>query len=666
MADNSIFSIPLSRKRQTSMQGKFIIFSFFLFLLIFIPGSASYMILMERITHNNSGYELMKTVELERFKFEALINSEIAIALKMADSPLIKRYFSNPQDNELEKMAFEEFAAYSRAGMNAAFSVKSVFWVNDTDKIFYTNNNDSYTINPILQDNYWYHMTLYETEKYNFNINYNNDLNTTNLWINAPVFDEYRKPLGIAGTGINLSEFIDTIYRNYSGNADIYFFNETGEITGAKNINLVINKTSIIQELNQNGAEIPAIMNESETIDIRFFKTHAKNGVTVLGAIPALNWYITAVQFFSAGDSLRTGMTVLFIIMMFVIFSVFAVFNIFIARLLEPLNLMINKMSQIAYDWNQNHQIEDRQKDEIKTLSEFIDMTISVMNEKLNAERKAHESEIAKARAEAARQAIISSIEYAGKIQKNMLPPESAFMEAFSDYHCIWKPKDIVGGDMYWIKNFSEGTVLCVFDCTGHGTPGAILTMLVMATFEAVVTDSNYKDTARIVWELEKRFVSGLNVKQTGSDKPEKGLLINDGCDLAVLYIAKDGSVAISAANTNVFICDGIGVTRLKGQKIRIGGAALRSKEEIKVTAIDAKSENKYYIASDGLYEQIGGESGIPFGYDTFEEIILKNHNERQCEISEKIWITFEKYRGNNARRDDFELITFKPKVCDE
>jgi serine phosphatase RsbU (regulator of sigma subunit) len=216
-----------------------------------------------------------------------------------------------------------------------------------------------------------------------------------------------------------------------------------------------------------------------------------------------------------------------------------------------------------------------------------------------------------------------------------------------------------VGGDIYWIKNFDEGTILCVCDCTGHGTPGALLTMIVVSTFEAVVNETNYKDTAQIVWELEKRLVSMLVEREDRG----AGVSLNDGCDLVVLYAAKDGAVSFSSGNLHVFVCDGRRVTRYKGQKIYVGDGALKSKEKIEVVSIPAGADNKFYIASDGLYEQIGGEKNIPFGYDALSKIILENHGEKQSAITEKIWRAFEDYRGNNPRRDDFEIITFKPRV---
>ena len=267
-------------------------------------------------------------------------------------------------------------------------------------------------------------------------------------------------------------------------------------------------------------------------------------------------------------------------------------------------------------------------------------------------------------KAREAKEAIIAGIEYASKIQKNLLPLESAFKEAFSDHSIIWKPKDIVGGDIYWVKNFDEGTIMCVCDCTGHGTPGALLTMLVVSTFEAAVNEGNYKDTAQIIWELEKRLVCMLNL-DTGEQQGDRGVNLSDGCDLAVVYAARDGSVNFSSGNIHVFVSDGGEVTRHRGQRIRVGDGMLKSKDSIKVTTIPPGADKKFYIASDGLYEQIGGEDKIPFGYDVFSKIILENHGEKQSAIAERIWRAFEEYRGDNPRRDDFELVTFMPKTKD-
>ena len=279
------------------------------------------------------------------------------------------------------------------------------------------------------------------------------------------------------------------------------------------------------------------------------------------------------------------------------------------------------------------------------------------LTEKEQAENDAYKAELAKGQAEAVAEAMLSSARYASKIQRNLLPQDSVFMEAFSDYSVIWHPRDVVGGDFYWLKNFDKGSVLCVCDCTGHGTPGALLTMLVASTLESLITEERYTDTAEILYLLDKKLAAVLNAKSDDVTSME----INDGCDLVVMYIAKAGSISMSAGNINVLVCDGYKVTRYKGQQLFVGEGRLNSKDEVEVVKIPRSSGIKLYIASDGLYDQIGGEYTRQFGLKTIQSIILENHNEKQDVISDKIWAAFEEYRGDEPRRDDFELVTFKP-----
>jgi len=369
--DRNIFSLPVSRKNQLSMKRRVIFFSLILFLLIFVIGGSAFIFIMGQIMHENTKDELMKTVELEKLRLEASVRSEIAIVLKMADSPLIKRYFSQPDNLLLERITIEEIGAYG-----GAFASKLVFWVNDIDKIFYTVGHEPYVVNPDIPENYWYNMSLYETEVYNFNINFNPDLGVTNLWINAPVFNNENIPIGIIGTGINISNFIDMIYNNYSGKADLFFFNAAGEITGTNVVDLVKNKINITNVLGKTGIEIFESIEGLGDYDIRYLETKKPDGIAIIGAIPALEWYITAVHHFAPREKLQSAMTLLFIVMMFVIFSIFAVFNIFVSRLLNPLYRIIKEISRLSGDWDLKQFNENFKKNELDTLGEFLNMTI--------------------------------------------------------------------------------------------------------------------------------------------------------------------------------------------------------------------------------------------------------------------------------------------------
>jgi HAMP domain-containing protein len=290
-------------------------------------------------------------------------------------------------------------------------------------------------------------------------------------------------------------------------------------------------------------------------------------------------------------------------------------------------------------------------EDEVGVLARSLRDMVASLKEMISvAEQKSSE-------AQEATEKIIESINYASKIQRDLLPRNQAFDKAFADYSIIWKPRDIVGGDIFWLKNFEQGTVLCLCDCTGHGTSGAMLSMLVISALEAGVKQDNCRDTAGIIWQIEQRLVSNFNVNAKARSTDE----IYDGCDIAALFIAKDKSVSVSSGNIHVFVCDGREARQIKGQRINIGEGLLKSKNEIETVHIAANPNNKYYVGSDGLFDQIGGPSSIPFGYKLFKRTVLEHHGEEQEVISQKIWDVFEEYRGEEKRVDDLEIISFRP-----
>ena len=310
---------------------KYVVFSAILFLAIVIVGSIAFLFSMQQIIRHNKSGQLTKLLEVERTKLEISVNKEIAIVLKMASSPQIKSYFENPADPDLKKMAESEINAYNRA-LNDA-----VFWINDIDKIFYTKGAEPYLIDETDSVNYWYPLTLHKTEIYNFNINYNPDLNVTKLWINAPVFNASHKAIGMLGTGIDLTEFIEAVYKNYHGMASLYFFNSNGEITGASDIKLVAAKKNIqdkLEETNFGNTDIFSKVMNLKSSEAQSFTT--ENAQAAVISIPTLKWYAIAILPSGINDY-KTALTAFFIFGILVIAFILILSNIFIHGLFTQL-----------------------------------------------------------------------------------------------------------------------------------------------------------------------------------------------------------------------------------------------------------------------------------------------------------------------------------------
>ena len=319
-----------SQKNQPTLMRRFILFSIALFLIILVSGSLAFVFSMGQIIRDNKANALSQLLEIERNKLETLVNNEIVIALRLANSPLIQRYFADPAGSaDLKQIVYREIEAY-----RFSFASGTIFWLSDADKLFHSDDDEPFVLDTTRPENYWYPMTMYETEIYNFNINYNPDLNVTNLWINAPFFGDDGRPLGILGTGINLTTFIDMLYMNDQGRDEIYFFNAAGEITGARDIALVTSKKGIVDEFGDMGSAVYAQVQSLAVGEIQTMDTAI--GKAAFGRVPTLGWYVLVLQPDSIEDYM-TSMTGLFLVVIGVIALIFVIFNIFIASILKPL-----------------------------------------------------------------------------------------------------------------------------------------------------------------------------------------------------------------------------------------------------------------------------------------------------------------------------------------
>jgi len=332
---------------------KLLVFSCILFLIIALSAVIAYSISARQINRTFINQQLSITSETMRLRLATAVDSELSLVMKMADTPVIMRYFQNPSDLSLKSQADAEIAIYKKH-----FNNKILYWVNDTDKIFYSTRNDPYVVNPDEPKNYWYNLTLYETEKYIFNINYNPDLNQIYLWVNVPVFintETGKKPIGLIGTGINLVDFSNFVLSNYhefDEHITIYMFNKYNEITSAEDYDLVRNKIRLDEHLGDTGKELIKATYDLSGEESGSFIYNKK--IYLINSIPAMEWYL-AVSYPAPGLlSLNHAMNTVFFSMLFLILFLFIVINAFIARsenAIEKQNLKLleaNKKAESA------------------------------------------------------------------------------------------------------------------------------------------------------------------------------------------------------------------------------------------------------------------------------------------------------------------------------
>jgi serine phosphatase RsbU (regulator of sigma subunit) len=256
---------------------------------------------------------------------------------------------------------------------------------------------------------------------------------------------------------------------------------------------------------------------------------------------------------------------------------------------------------------------------------------------------------------------ILDSINYAKYIQTAILPTESDFNALMADSFLIYKPKDIVSGDFYFAGKPSAGTntILKVFgvgDCTGHGVPGAFLTVLGKTFIELGLSDSRVNDCASALNYLNNGVYSILNKNNTGR------VYFNNGMDIAICTInSQTGLLQFSGAKLSVYIVSNNSVQVLKGNTNAIGELnAEQNLSPYEQLNYQLNEGDCIYLTTDGYPDQFGGKEGKKFKTKRLKELLLYIHQmpmQQQKEILEK---EFTEWKGEHEQVDDVTLMGVK------
>lgn len=252
------------------------------------------------------------------------------------------------------------------------------------------------------------------------------------------------------------------------------------------------------------------------------------------------------------------------------------------------------------------------------------------------------------------------SIKYAALIQHSIIPSNDLFKKYFSEYLVIWHPKDIVGGDIYFFEELrnEDECIMFVIDCTGHGVPGAFVTMLVKAIERQIVSNILYSD--EIVNPAKLLAVFNRSMKHLLKQNDENSIS-NAGFDGAILYYnKKDKVMKYAGANTPLFYLEDEKLTTLKGDKHSIGYKKSDAKFEFTEYIINTKEGMQFFLSTDGYLDQNGGDKGFPFGKKKFSEIIVNNQNETFADVQEILMETLMEYQKDEDRNDDVTVIGIK------
>jgi hemerythrin-like metal-binding protein/PAS domain S-box-containing protein len=250
---------------------------------------------------------------------------------------------------------------------------------------------------------------------------------------------------------------------------------------------------------------------------------------------------------------------------------------------------------------------------------------------------------------------VSSSIQYASRIQRSILPPEVVMEETFLEYFVIWEPRDTVGGDMYWHRSWGSGSLILLGDCTGHGVPGAFMTLISNGALDEAYLETPPGDPAALLQRMHQLIQTSL-----GQDLEYKGDGSDDGIEIGACFLDEDGSLTFAGARFELLILENGEVSVIKGVKAGLGYRDTPASIQFTNHKIATTKEQTFYMTSDGLIDQIGGEKKRGFGKRRFKSLLTSNSDVPLPKQKELIKQAIYDYQGDHIRRDDLSVIGFK------
>jgi serine phosphatase RsbU (regulator of sigma subunit)/TPR repeat protein len=249
---------------------------------------------------------------------------------------------------------------------------------------------------------------------------------------------------------------------------------------------------------------------------------------------------------------------------------------------------------------------------------------------------------------------IISSILYAQKIQSAILPPEVYITELLNENFIFYKPKEIVSGDFYWIKQVMNYIILASADCTGHGVPGAFMSMLGISCLNDIVQSREITQANQILNELRKYIKQSL--RQSGKTEESR-----DGIDMALCVIDNKKNILqyAGARNPLYLIRNNNGDSVLKEIKADPMPVGVHFVADKSFTNHEIQLEigDTFYIFSDGFADQNGGKKNYSFTREKFKKLLLDIHDQPMYEQKEILEHTLKDWMGDRPQRDDILVV---------
>lgn len=617
-----------------------------------------------------------KQALLEKSKLMSAIQRDLTLSIKMADSPLLKEWALNEDNQELKRAALEELESYRKS-----LKGQSIFFVIDHSLHYYFSDGTGvdalhkprYTLDPDNKNDAWYFRAMRNVDNFELNIDYDNHLDLNKIWFNVVVKNADGEKIGLGGSGIDITEFISEIVNSDEEGIETILFSRSGAIEGHRNKKYVIHNSKVrgserkitIFDLMGSERDKARLRDAVESLyagraEVETFHLTVENQpyIAAMSHLREIDWFNLVLVDAGQVVSNRDFLPILVITIVSMLALIVIVGFLLNRRVLSPLARLADSTNRIAVG-DYKSQIPVQSNDEIGALATcFNDMAKMVKDHRENLEQKVNdrteELKLSNEKLEASNRQIMDSIRYAQLIQASILPEKEVVERCIKDFFVIYRPRDIVGGDFYFFRACRQDCIIAVIDCTGHGVPGAFMTMTVNAVLNNVLDTLESDNPALILQELNRQMKTALNHDAIDAD-------IDNGLDIGLCWCAPGhGRVVFAGARMDLCYVRQGELRTIAGDKQAIGYRSSDADFTYTNHTVRFGEEVYFFLASDGILDQSGGHKGFGFGRRRLNELLIRLSGvapaDRKAVFEEELAL----YQGYHRQRDDITVIGFR------
>lgn len=590
---------------------KVIVFACIVIILaVALTGSVSYFITRNAVVDKLKSRDLVYITESIVAKIDGRIERAKETSVILAKDPTLVQWVSNGErDEQLGKYSqakIDDIAQnHDYANSFIVSAVTNNYWAEGFSRI--------QTMSKANAGDKWFFDALQSGKAVELNIDYNSKRQDTFVFINALVGD-VQQPIAVTGVGLSLQSIAKEFQKyKFGERSNLWLVDSKGKIHLSDNVHdngKYLNDfvpvevfTQVVHD-NENTSSQPKVIeytnSSGETIDLAYQLTKSTDWKVV--------FQIPRSESIALLGSIKLNTAIASLVALFLMIFVFYVISQRMANPLKRALLLTEEMEK---------QVGERTR-------ELVDKN----------------------------QKIMDSIDYAKRLQESILPTQEELSAVFDDCFILWAPRDIVGGDFFWVRQIdAERSLIAVGDCTGHGVPGAFMTMAVNSVLKHIV-DQNVTDPALILSELNCRMKEILH-------RNNQNRITDDGLDIGICYIERRKKLVFAGAKVPLYIKQGSQVHELKGGSRSIGYQRSSSTLTFNNHIWEIQPNDQFYLTTDGYIDQNGGAKDLPFSRKRFISAIIDQSDLGLSMQKGAFESILNQYRGDEPQRDDITLLGF-------